>query len=88
MFTYVKNKESELAGTNSVDSGMLLYAKTLDSQLKSNTFRMSGSKISVRTLDLDCHFDEIRAQLDEIVDEYLGDARHQFSCFCTRLLLA
>ncbi len=76
MFTYVKNKERELAGTNSVVSGMLLYAKTLDSQLKSNTFRMSGSKISVRTLDLDCHFDEIRAQLDEIVDEYLGDARH------------
>ena len=31
---------------------------------------MSGNKITVRTLDLDCDFLEIKAQLDAIVKEH------------------
>lgn len=32
---------------------------------------MSGNKISVRTLNLNCDFTEIGAQLNEIIGEYL-----------------
>ena len=35
---------------------MLLYAKTSDNQLKNNDYSMSGNKISVRTLNMDCDF--------------------------------
>ena len=31
---------------------------------------MSGNRIAVKTLDLNCDFGEIRQQLDAIVDNY------------------
>ena len=72
IFTYVKNKEAELDKKPHVVSGMLLYAKTDEKQFSNYTYQMSGNKISVKTLDLDCDFEKIAEQLDAIVDEYFG----------------
>ena len=66
IFTYVKNKAE---GGGDV-SGMLLYAKTDEVILPDTVYQMSGNKISVRTLNLDCGFSEIAKQLDDIVDEH------------------
>lgn len=38
--------------------------------LPSRTYRMSGNKIAVRTLDLNCDFAVIRQQLQMIAEEY------------------
>ena len=72
IFTYVKNKEVELTNKPHVVSGLLLYAKTDETLLPNQTYQMSGNKISVKMLDLDCDFEKIAEQLDEIVDEYFG----------------
>ena len=47
---------------------MLLYAKTDEIVLLNNSYKMGGNAISVKTLDLDCDFLEIRKQLDNIVE--------------------
>lgn len=70
IFTYVKNKEAELAGTEHTVSGLLLYAGTDEEAQPSGTYLMSGNRIGVRTLDLDQPFEAIRAQLDAIVEEH------------------
>lgn len=70
IFTYVKNKEYELADCPHEVSGMLLYAKTDEEIIPNNQYLMSGNKISVRTLDLDCDFTEIVAQLNRIAEEH------------------
>ena len=70
IFTYVKNKEAELQNVPHRVSGMLLYAKTDESVIPDNRYRMSGNEIAVRTLDLNCDFSEIVAQLNRIVAEY------------------
>ena len=72
IFTYVKNKEIELAAQPHEVSGMLLYAKTDETVLPNNTYMMSGNKISVKTLDLDCDFSEIVNQLNKIVELHFG----------------
>jgi len=69
IFTYVKNKSYQLKDHLEV-SGMLLYAQTDDEIQPNNTYMMSGNKISVRTLDLNCEFAEIAAQLNKIVDDH------------------
>lgn len=69
IFTYVKNKSYQLKDHSEV-SGMLLYAQTDDEIQPNNTYIMSGNKISVRTLDLNCEFAEIAAQLNKIVDDH------------------
>lgn len=68
IFTYVKNKEFELAGTDHEVGGMLLYAKTDEIVYPNNEYIMSGNKISVRTLNLDCEFSEIADQLNNIAE--------------------
>ncbi len=70
IFTYVKNKEAELATTPHEVSGMLLYARTDEVVQPNNTYKMSGNKISVRTLDLNCAFAEIAKQLNYIAMEH------------------
>ena len=35
-------------------------------------YKMGGNQISVKTLDLDCEFAEIKRQLDDIVQGYFG----------------
>ena len=69
IFTYVKNKQEELKDRQVTVSGMLLYAKTDEQIVPDNTYQMSGNQISVKTLDLNCGFDEIREQLDFIFKE-------------------
>ena len=72
IFTYVKNKEAELADRPHEVSGMLLYAKTDEDIYPENAYRMSGNRIEVRTLNLDGDFDSIRKQLDGIAVKYFG----------------
>lgn len=70
IFTYVKNKEVTYGDEPHEVSGMLLYAKT-DEQIQPNhVYHMSGNKISVRTLDLNCPFPQIREQLEQILSEH------------------
>lgn len=68
IFTYVKNKDAELAaaGVPHVVSGMLLYAGTDEDAQPDGVYRMSGNRISVRTLNLNAPFELIREQLDAI----------------------
>lgn len=70
IFTYVKNKEIELGETRHTVSGMLLYAKTDEEITPNNVYHMSGNKITVRTLDLNCDFQSIQEQLEGIVQEH------------------
>lgn len=65
IFTYVKNKSIE---TDKKVSGMLLYAKTDEELLPQNEYSMSGNDIYVRTLDLNCEFEDIKKQLDNIAE--------------------
>lgn len=70
IFTYVKNKEAQLAESPHEVSGMLLYAKTDNDSSLDKTYFMSGNRVSVKTLDLNLDFSSVRKQLDSIVDEY------------------
>lgn len=70
VFTYVKNKDAEYGDEPHTVSGMLLYAQTDEMVQPNHTYQMSGNKISVRTLDLNCPFKEIATQLDGIVSEH------------------
>ena len=63
IFTYVKNKATKGGEV----AGMLLYAKTDEEIYPNNEYQMSGNKITVQTLDLNCNFENIAAQLDSIV---------------------
>lgn len=71
VFTYVKNRDAQFGNEPHEVSGMLLYAQTDEAILPNNTYRMSGNKIIVKTLNLDCDFNEIAGQLNEIADEFL-----------------
>lgn len=70
IFTYVKNKEYELRDKQHEVAGMLLYAKTEEEIQPDQKYKMSGNRISARTLDLNLNFAEIRKQLDGIVEDY------------------
>lgn len=74
IFTYVKNKEMEYGGKPHTVSGMLLYAATDEAIQPDNSYRMSGNRISVKTLDLNREFSEIANQLNMIADEYFPNA--------------
>lgn len=71
IFTYVKNKEVELKDEPHNVSGMLLYAKTDEVLSPDVSYSMSGNKIIVKTLDLNCDFELISQQLDAIVYEHI-----------------
>lgn len=72
IFTYVKNKEAQLAGQGYQVSGLLLYAGTEEEEKPQADYHMSGNRIGVRTLDLGGDFEDIRNALDGIAEEYLG----------------
>ena len=67
IFTYVKNK----AVAGGEVSGMLLYARTDEEIQPDDEYMMSGNKISVKTINLNCDFSEISAQLNTIADKFL-----------------
>lgn len=69
----MKNKEEGLKGKPHEVAGMLLYAKTDEEIQPNNNYYMSGNTISIKTLDLNCDFSEVRNQLDDIVIQWLGD---------------
>ena len=85
IFTYVKNKQYELMMKNQERlaegkepisynvSGILLYAMTDEEIHPNQDYKMSGNQISVKSLDLNCDFSEIRRQLDAIVERYFGE---------------
>ena len=73
IFTYVKNKDSEFAEKPHKVSGMLLYAKTDETIQPDNEYQMSGNKISVRTLDLNCEFAIIAEQLNSIAKNHFSE---------------
>lgn len=62
-----RNKDTEHRGNV---SGMLLYANT-DGENPDKEYLMDGNKISVKALDLNCAFVEVRRQLDGIVENWL-----------------
>lgn len=70
IFTYVKNKQNEHECEKKIVSGLLLYAMTDEEIQPDVTYRMSGNKIAVKTLNLNCDFKEIAHQLNSIVEEY------------------
>ncbi|MGN0648774.1 MAG: 5-methylcytosine-specific restriction endonuclease system specificity protein McrC [Oscillospiraceae bacterium] len=71
IFTYVKNKDFEFGDKPHAVSGMLLYAKTDETVQPDQTYMMSGNRISVKTLDLNCDFTEIAKQLNSIADAFI-----------------
>ena len=74
IFTYVKNKEAELAEQPHKVAGMLLYARTDEEIYPEKEYRMSGNQIGVRTLNLAGDFDMIKNQLNEIAEKFFGEA--------------
>jgi 5-methylcytosine-specific restriction enzyme subunit McrC len=70
IFTYVKNRDAEYGKAPHEVSGMLLYAKTDEQIQPDHVYHMSGNKISVRTLDLNCDFEDIAAQLNTVVQQH------------------
>lgn len=75
IFTYVKNLDTKHDGSV---AGMLLYAKTEEEFQPRNDFKMDGNWISVGSLNLNLPFDEIKAQLESIVDGYFAEKRAIF----------
>lgn len=69
IYTYVKNLDKERSGNV---AGMLLYARTDEEVLPHNSYKMSGNKILVDTLNLDCEFEDIKKQLNGIAIEHFG----------------
>lgn len=67
IYTYVKNLDRKSTGNV---SGMILYAKTDELVFPNNNYIMGGNSISVKTLDLNCDFSEIKRQLDSIAYRY------------------
>ena len=72
IFTYVKNAEANLGDQPGEVSGMLLYARTQADIQPEQTYRMSGNKINVSTLDLNQEFANITAQLDAKAEEHFA----------------
>ena len=70
IFTYVKNKEAELAKIDHEPvSGMLLYAKTDEDIVPDASYQMSGNNIFIKTLDLNQQFPVIAEHLDRIAED-------------------
>lgn len=68
IFTYVKNRDTANSGKV---SGVLLYAKTDEEITPDNDYLMSGNRISVKTLNLNTEFDNIKKQLNVLVEKFL-----------------
>ncbi len=66
IFTYVQNYKAQARGKEV--SGMLLYARTQEEIVAQSRMRIHGNMISVLTLDLNCDFEMICRQLDEIAN--------------------
>ena len=64
IFTYITNHTKN---TDKEVDGMLLYAKTQEEQVPNGDMKLKdGNSIYFRTLDLDCDFELIKKQLEDI----------------------
>lgn len=72
IFAYVKNYD--VFRTGKVE-GMLLYAKTDETITPDWDYRMSGNRISARTLDLNMPFQMIAGKLDDIASSCFPEQR-------------
>lgn len=79
IFTYVKNKDAEYGDQPRTVSGMLLYAQTDEMVHPNHVYHMSGNKITVKTLDLNCSFENVAAQLDKIVENHFVSKNRDIS---------
>ena len=68
IFSYVKNMDKHSTGKV---SGMLLYAQTERDIYPDFNYKMSGNLISANTLNLNQDFQDIKYQLNQIVEEKL-----------------
>lgn len=66
IYSYVKNRDVKHSGDV---SGMLLYANT-DGDNPDAEYRLDGNRISVKTLDLNCDFANVKKQLDNIATDW------------------
>lgn len=69
IFTYVKNQDKGQRGNV---SGLLLYAKTEEEGDLSYDYKMSGNTITIKTLDLNVPFPNMKEQLNQIVEKTFG----------------
>lgn len=67
IYTYVKNLDKRNTGNI---SGMLLYARTTESIQPNNSYVIGGNQIAIKNLNLNAEFNEIKAQLDDIIYSY------------------
>ena len=72
IFTYVENMDTQ---NNGNVSGVLLYAKTDEDITPNAEFKIKGKDFRVTTLDLNCPFESITAQLDNIIIRWIGNVR-------------
>jgi len=63
----VKNKDKDNTGNV---SGMLLYAKTTEDLTPDQDYKIGGSIISVKTLDLNQDWHKITLQLNVIAENF------------------
>lgn len=69
IFTYVKNMGADVNGKV---SGMLLYAKTDAEVIPNNSYRLSGNKITIKSLDLNVDWEELSGQLNSIAECFIN----------------
>ena len=63
IYAYVKNHDATQTGNT---SGMLFYAKTEEDITPDESFTFGANRFSVKTLDLNCEFEKIKKQLEDI----------------------
>lgn len=68
IFSYVKNMDKNRTGTV---SGILLYAQTEADIYPDFVYSMDGNRIGAKTLNLNKNFDEIKYQLNQLIQEPL-----------------
>lgn len=71
--TYVQSAKADCVYSGCVIEGLLLYAQTNENVLP-DSFVISGNKIGINAIDLNNKFQEISAQLDAIVTNWIGGA--------------
>lgn len=69
IFAYVKNMDRNATGNV---SGLLLYAKTKELYVPDCNCNIGGNRIEAQTLNLDCAFEKIGNQLDNIAKGIFG----------------
>lgn len=71
IFTYVKNQDKDNTGNV---SGILVYAKTQENYIPTEGYQVNigGNQIGAITLDLNKDFENIKKQLDDIANYFLG----------------